>query len=97
MDTIKTIKIALTHAEFKDPDIKAATDKLLTKLGDELDAVGYDAGSEVEEAGEEVDAAITNYEVGLEDGPPNGVTGNSDDVDPDDPFAGLEEEEEDKT
>lgn len=96
MDTIKTIKTALTHAEFKDPDIKAATDKLLTKLGDELDAVGYDAGSEVEEAGDEVDAAITNYEVGLEDAP-NGVTGNSDDVDPDDPFAGLEEEEEDKS
>ena len=87
MDTVKTIKTALTHAEFKDPDIGAAVDKLLTKLGDELDAVGYDAGSEVEEAAEEVDTAITTYEEGLE-GLPVAA-----ELDAEDEFEGLGDDE----
>lgn len=63
---------------------------MLGKLGDELNAVGYDAGSEVEEAATNVETAITTYEEGLET-TPAATAGSEDD---DDEFAGLGEEDE---
>lgn len=87
MDAIKTLKTALTHAEFKDPDIKTATDVLLDKLSDELNAAGYDAGSEVEDAAATVETAITTYEESLEATPATAGAGADDDED--DEFAGL--------
>jgi hypothetical protein len=91
MDAIKTIKTALTHATFKDADIGTATDKLLTKLGDELGAVGYDAGTDVEDAITGVEDAITAFEEEEEGGDAGKqqAAGSDDD---DDPFAGLGDE-----
>lgn len=92
MDAIKTIKTALTHASFKDADIGTATDKLLTKLSDELNAVGYDAGTDVEEAIIGVEEAITAFEEEEEGGDAAKLQGapNGDD---DDPLAGFGEDE----
>lgn len=91
MDAIQTIKTALTHATFQDPDIKSATDKLVSKLGDELNAAGYDAGSEVEGAVEEVEAAITAYEETQEGGVATATGGADED---EDEFEGLGDEDE---
>lgn len=94
MNAIKTLKTALAHATFEDADIKAATDKLVDKLGDELYAAGYDEGTEVEEAIQGVEAVITTVEEEKETGPRNGKTGSADDDLDEDPFAGLEDPDE---
>jgi hypothetical protein len=61
----QAVKNAIAQAEFKDPDIKAATTNLVDKLSAELAEVGYDEldpGDEVVEATEALETAITNYE-----------------------------------
>ena len=93
MDAIKTLKTALTHAKFQDEDIKTATDKLVTKIGDELNAVGYEAGTDVDDAIVEVEDAITAFEQSREGGANANQQKGSDDED-DDELAGFAEDEE---
>jgi hypothetical protein len=88
MDAIKTLKTALAHAKFEDADIKSATDKLINSLGDELNAAGYDAGTDVEVAANELEAVITTVEQEKEN--PPGKAGDDDE----DEFEGLGEETE---
>lgn len=90
MDAIKTLKTALAHAKFEDADIKSATDKLINSLGDELNAAGYDAGTDVEVAANELEAVITTVEESKEKG---SSSPNAEEEDEDE-FEGLGADEE---
>jgi len=88
IEAFKAVKQALAYAKFEDPTIKKGVDNLVDELDIELSGENYEIGTAVEEATTALVAALDTTDSKKEEA--------AVEVDDEDPFAGLGDEDDEE-
>jgi len=89
IEALKAVKQALAYAKFEDPAIKSGVNDLVDELDTELTGENYEPGTAVEESTALLVSALDSTDSRKEEAA-------STEIEDDDPFAGLGDEDEEE-